>query len=599
MNDYQWFNNDRDYEVSSFNEKLMINRGKWLTEFDNEINNDNSKVKLNDVETLPSGRVVVSYGPSSGKTTAIRQFIIKNYNKVTGVFSTKTIKDAKLIYYDIVSQLLYLGKIKDLSSIMLYTSDDRITIDNINKVKSSSWIICTHERLLIEPASILFTLPIDKIPYVVSSSKVYRQYLIIDEYPSSFSKKVKIRNTINIQLADKNCDACSIDDEFMRLLKRTSYISKITSLDSSQLEKGLAESLYLEVSPSGKLSLPQQQSDFDHDGTTERNISKLSFYYTYYAEELMKYLRDTPLDKQSRDDFIYYTINNLPASNMWIFDGTGDILFRDSPEYTIVNPDNYFRKLNVKSVNLIKSNVTRRSSSERIVEEFTSLINNILRTIDGKLLVYTWMNSNYESDSAGVLIEELKKSVKSDRVSFIYYQSGKERVTSEFSDCDSILIAGKFFIPNSAICELNNITKSNLTSYDYTKSLIIQALFRTSARHDKPINIFITDDYSDNQVRDIIDSSNPINFYNINIIESYTTGAKADCELMKLIISKCDDSGIISGRELSKLLGHKRFNSRNINKTLQSANITNYKYYKSERTGNGYEWSDPYYKFYK
>ena len=101
-------------------------------------------------------------------------------------------------------------------------------------------------------------------------------------------------------------------------------------------------------------------------------------------------------------------------------------------------------------------------------------------------------------------IRSLLSDEENSRLEITYYGSGKERVTSEFSDCDSIIIAGKFFIPNSAISNYNEVNSTEITSLDYTKSLIIQAIYRTSSRHGEPISIYFTDDYDYNLIGSII-----------------------------------------------------------------------------------------------
>jgi hypothetical protein len=76
-----------------------------------------------------------------------------------------------------------------------------------------------------------------------------------------------------------------------------------------------------------------------------------------------------------------------------------------------------------------------------------------------------------------------------------YYQSGKTRGTSEFSDCDAVLFLGAFFIPTQALAEYNRLTGAQATKYSWTVAELVQGAYRSQLRQDRPVDIYFSADW--------------------------------------------------------------------------------------------------------
>lgn len=138
--------------------------------------------------------------------------------------------------------------------------------------------------------------------------------------------------------------------------------------------------------------------------------------------------------------------------------------------------------------------------------------------------MYLWKDSKSQNGKWCSLISSLEEYYDSSKVRFISYQSGRERVTSEFSDSDIAVILGSFYIPTHVVSTLNSITKSSTTVADYTISLLIQFLYRSRARHGKCIKLYI-----DSKYKYIIDNLTEllnIKFYNLVEFKIYNNEDK-------------------------------------------------------------------------
>ena len=222
-----------------YSHDALIERGKFLTEVIDKIPDT---ANYNDIKELPferGGRYVVTWGPSSGKTTAIRQFIVKHViDGTTGVVATKLKNDVNSLYYDIIAQSYYfkflcngtrqLSYYLDALKTMVipFTSDNKeVTIASL---KSSSWIICTHERLFIEPSSILFTRDISRMTLLPTDSDVLlRKYLFVDEYPSTMYKLFNTEQVYMLELLESKSGADASTNSLNRSILVSRYIDKI------------------------------------------------------------------------------------------------------------------------------------------------------------------------------------------------------------------------------------------------------------------------------------------------------------------------------------------------------------------------------------
>lgn len=536
-----------EWDYNNFSSEALLKRADYLLEV---IDNIPNKATSEDIERLPSGRVMVTWGPASGKSTAIRQYLCKNQMNYM-IYATAKKSDVDAMYYDLLAM-------KEKGIIV---SECKIAKFHSNfdpgeaSLRSSNILICTHERLMIEPPSILYRLEGD-IPNHLG--QIIRSEMIIDELPK-FYKSFKASGTLMMGLGYINSQLERFRyDKRQRLAYR---YAKFRSLMEAYLDNDESKLSTVDYGAVVSLINSYQASNIViKDNDRERAVRKFAYFSDLLAEKLLEMTIEEGV-RSSIDRNLYYTLLDIEVPNIKIFDGTGDLILKGSNSWIIQRDDRFRRSLSLaKPIELLDNTSMIRSVAKSEDLEYTrskivTLVNhirNLLRTNSGKILLYTWksirLNYNYydesdENDPKDMrylpdYIRSLLTPEENDRLEITYYGSGKERVTSEFSDCDSIIIAGKFFIPNSAISNYNEVNSTEITSLDYTKSLIIQAIYRTSSRHGQPINIYFTNDYDWNLIGSImsefdeivIDGENCTGQYKFSQLISHTSRNKKHYE---------------------------------------------------------------------
>ena len=527
-----------------YSEKALLNRGKYLTEVIDTIPN---KATYKDIEILPEGKLIVPWSPSAGKTTAIRQFIVQNLSEKTGVFATKLIDDIEQFRYDVIAQAMYLRKMPKILCDKLIQSISSKEEFDVASVRLSNWVICSHERLFIEPSSLLFLRDTTFVYKVQELSNVVRGYLFIDEYPTNLYKSFKVRDLYTVKSIDDKTGLSTIEDSATRMMIRNSFINEVyENYDNPKYS--------LDVGLINNIPTPTNQSidkDYKRGLDNPKSVAsrnRVCFFSNILAEKLIE-MENT----NTYSNTLYYSISDLPPVNTYVFDGTGDLLTKESSIWTTIE-SKYPRRLSLidNKVNLVKTKVKRRDSTDTIVEEYSRVISRIIKdNPKSKLLVYVWKNSKNTKDETELLSDKLSNLFP--EVNFITYQSGKERVTSEYADSDIAVVLGSFYLPNPIIDLLNNITHSKSKSVDYTLSLLIQFLFRTQARKGLPIKLYIDNDY-DYCIDDLC--------YNLGI-SNHTVSYLSDYTEDELLIKSEVDK--VLGNKLSKieLVGLLGYSSRN------------------------------------
>ena len=514
-----------------YSEKALLDRGKYLTEVIDAIPN---KATYKDIEVLPEGKLIVPWSPSAGKTTAIRQFIVHNLSEKTGVFATKLIDDIEQFRYDVIAQAMYLRKMPKILCDKLIQSISSKEEFDVASVRLSNWVICSHERLFIEPSSLLFLRDTTFVYKVQKLSSVVRGYLFIDEYPTNLYKSFRVRDLYPVKSIDDKTGLSTIEDSATRMMIRNSFINEVyENYDNPKYS--------IDVGLINNIPTPTNQSidkDYKRGLDNPKSVAsrnRVCFFSNILAEKLIE-MENT----NTYSNMLYYSISDLPPVNTYVFDGTGDLLTKESSVWTTIE-SKYHRRLSLidNKVNLVKTKVKRRDSTDTIVEEYSRVISRIIKdNPKSKILVYVWKNSKNTKDETELLSDKLSNLFP--EVNFITYQSGKERVTSEYADSDIAVVLGSFYLPNPIIDLLNNITHSKSKSVDYTLSLLIQFLFRTQARKGLPIKLYIDNDY-DYCIDDLC--------YNLGI-SNHTVSYLSDYTEDELLIKSEVDK--VLGNKLSK-----------------------------------------------
>lgn len=594
-----------DYNYDS---ESLYERGAYLSTHIDSIPNKASAV---DISELPSGNNVVAWGPSSGKTTALRQFVVNNICS-SGVIATKLVDDVESLRYDIISSAYYKNPNLDIDLLksQVISFHSSMNAPDPSVIRHSNWIICTHERLLIEPPTLIYKRDLTTVVATISIEDLYRKYLFIDEYPANVYKEFPISKLTSILLLNhivmpgEDRDYTTIEADILRAQYINSmYVNSIMD----PMTVGLLNGLPTPTSQNYVLDINRGSNSVASQMSKER----ISFFTNLLNKKYYEYIENS--DTQNYTDSLFYSVNDLPISNKYIFDGTGDMLLRDSSLWSIVYSDNFPRSLSLTNqITRVCTDVTRNSPIDKIVEEYSESLTEIANIHpNSNILVYTWKNTTQSDDNlSSSIMSRLSESISS-RIKFIHYMSGHERVTSEYSDCDVVVILGKFYVPNSVISQINRINDSKVTINDYTKSLIIQLIYRSASRLGNPISLYFSDDYSIPFISSLMEE-----YYYVHVdfdienstglISPWLLSAKDDDifeipdELSKIInhdnlIDNFSDCVLITSAELRKILGL----SENCNNTKIRNKLNNLRIVFESESYSGGKGKSSIYKIYK
>lgn len=510
----------------------LINRAKELQELDS--NPDIATYQ--DIDNLPKGRVIVPWGPGSGKSTAIRNWIAKHWSSYC-IYATKTISEATSFYNDLMA-MKEAGLLNNLCKVSLFYSGLGY---KTNELQSSNVIICTHERLLIEPPKILYRNGLDEdVLWFDKDVSLFRTHVFVDELPDGF-KKFKITQELLLTYSNlynfiKSSSTSDKPDEINKVLTlKRFYSSAYDELAGLPARLTLSESATAQslVSHFESMNLSLRPKKNHKKDVVERAI----YFSMLILNKLLKMMDESKLSGIELNNYligkyIYYSILDIPESvdNIYVFDGTGDISMRNSSFWTIAKCDKFSRILKADSFPDIipESDLIRNEKSKDDhdinQQSITNIINYVSELLDNnsksKVLIYAWKSislidetdADSSEDEEFLLTEDFTSSILSafssdlykDRVSVIYYQSGKDKGTSEFADYTDIVILGKFNIPGLALNLISKVRGSVVNAETYRAALIIQAIARTRLRVGKSIKIHFNSDYNIKDIRRIL-----------------------------------------------------------------------------------------------
>ena len=234
-----------------------------------------------------------------------------------------------------------------------------------------------------------------------------------------------------------------------------------------------------------------------------RTDTALSIIQNKYTD-MMKKPYDAPIQFSPCD---FQTGRSL----VLIMEGAGDILFKDSSIYQVVDvPKKYRAKACFHSFNI--PNINRKNNNHiGMIKSMVGAVVTILAGVNGKTLITCWndfksedLNATDEvkniSDSplASALSEELSKTmIPKDAYSIIYYGSSESKAVNTYKDYTNIILLGKWSLPISASSDkFNKAFQTNTTSTRYMLWEYVQLITRIAIRQDKDIQVFYTDDHN-------------------------------------------------------------------------------------------------------
>lgn len=519
MEQYQWKLDEEGNRIYDYSEEELHRRKCFLDKV-----NGYAMLTYKDIESnIKPGKNILAMGPGSGKTTALRQFVCRPSVFAEGVLiATHRIDYVEELAYDICATIGYKYR-NDIIALHSKSESSKLLKENIDYLKDYKIVVTTHKRLLLDNSKVLLSVS-DKFNPLGEQSG--RKYVFIDEDPQ--------------YLARINIDQSGIGV----LLTYITRESKIFGVEPSQMDYRIVVKRIVDDLLIDKSIFKYQIQQFKgicgsvtyKDLSSPNNLRANRFIHklSIVTKELIGRLERS---SKTLDDTIYYHIGMLGSPYLTILDGTGDIINSTSEIWnvSIRTP----RNLHIQDIGrLPNTNLPRRPDSSDV--DYSPFYKAIIEKakIHNKVLVVCWKDLKPDEDSyykeyeyvshdqdiedspvvevrvhdkylklTDSFDEYLKSNLPKDlvdKVEFITYMSGQERVTSRYSDCDCIMFLGKFFLPNAEVNRLNSLKLANQTSRDYTSSLLVQSIYRTTARHNKPISIYFSSDWSKDYILEVM-----------------------------------------------------------------------------------------------
>lgn len=442
------------------------------------------KLKNRNVE-LPDdvGNFILSSGCGSGKTYWLERFILTHYMEGMLII-VDSIVSANSLYFDLLTKLGL-----DANDMMLIHSKTDYDVmneyaNNPEEVTKKKVLIMTNVRLYTEypPAYLLYnkngvTLStFDGDWKKLMNNPNTRRWIIIDEIPGFIQKYATVSKLHLGVLGETDDNGGYKAKEFIVMEK--DYNTFIAHSDAA---------LFATTTALGKLK-------------TDSALYIIKHKYL----DMMKVQGDAVIQFSPCD---FQTTKSL----VLIMEGAGDVLFKDSSIYKLVDiPQKYRAKADFHSFNV--PNLNRRSNKhQELIKSMVQSVVAILSSVKGKTLIACWndfkgedngiTSDNQESKDSPIiasLSDELAKAnISQDLYSIIYYGSAESKAVNDFKDYSNIILLGKWSLPVSTSSEKFN--KAFLTNTTLTRYMLweyVQLITRIAIRQDRDINVFYSDDHN-------------------------------------------------------------------------------------------------------
>lgn len=443
------------------------------------------KIKLRNCSVeLPDdvGNFILSTGCGSGKTYWLERFILAHYMEGMLII-VDSIVSANSLYFDLLTKLGL-----DATDMMLIHSQTDYDVmneyaNNPEEVTKKKVLIMTNVRLYTEypPIYLLYKrngvslFPFDGDWKKLMHNPNTRRWIIIDEIPGFIQKYATVSKLHLGVLGEDDGNGEYKAKEFVAM--RKDYNTFIVHSDAA----------WFDTSTLGKLKTDTALSIIEHE------------YPKMMKTQGNAAIQFSPCDFQTTKSLVL------------IMEGAGDVLFKDSSIYKLIDiPQKYRAKADFHSFNI--PNLSRRSSNyQDLIKSMVKAVIAILSSVKGETLIVSW--NDFKGEDKGItsddqdgknspvvalLSEELgKANIPQVSYSIIYYGSAESKAVNNFKDYNNIILLGKWSLPVSTSSEKFN--KAFLTNTTLTRFMLweyVQLITRIAIRQDKDIKVFYTDDHN-------------------------------------------------------------------------------------------------------
>lgn len=442
------------------------------------------------------GAYIIDSACGYGKTTTIFNFICQHYNEGI-LYCVDTVAELNLMYEKLNSALVNTGSI-NADDIVKITSEQalesRVALHSYNcdpmMLSSKKILLITHVRFFSSMINyfLIYNPTVQIAPFDgdfqnLLSRPDLRQWIFFDETPMWIQPFCKMPRSFlgNFSLKTSTGWCCkdiqTIDAEYNQFIKDTPQdpFKHHTVLDALKYKSVLS-------------MIPR-------------------LYHMWMAEE------------KKQDISIVFRPRDLVRVNMQthilIFEGAADLILAGS-QFTMslsmgrkYNADIHFWQLPIH---------TKRGDNFK-QEDYCKTLDKIVEIINGnttfqkKTLVCVWQTSSKDDQS------DVNQSVHRDWVrcyltkqgcaplmfDVIYYGENKCKSCNNYRDYSSIILVGKWYIPNNKVKEHNANWGTNITSELLNMWFYIQLICRIGIRMHQggDFDVYMTDDFNNHFVNNL------------------------------------------------------------------------------------------------
>ena len=428
------------------------------------------------------GGYIISSGCGSGKTESIKSLIRNKYNEGI-LYCVDTKEELDKMYNWIIDNLVDVMPGLKKEDIMIISSDDEHYIslseykDNPEIIMQKKILLITHVRFWTDLINffLIYKPTSDVDPFDGDFRKLMirddlRGYIVFDETPTfikpfvTFSS-VMMGNFTDIDNEGKTRSKKPEDIErfYDRFIKGTSSEIFNTKYRIGRIKKQVALNL-----------IPDYYDSWSISGRKELSIS---FY---------------PVDLCPDNT----TIN----THILIFEGVGDILFKDIRNYKLLDTSEKYNT--VVDFQKLEFGITRKNHNDSLFERVMSKIAGL---ITEPTLIISWKEVNDEkSDSGNSGYRErirnalLGRNVDCSLFHVTYYGANDNKSTNCFRDYKQIVLLGDWNLPNTESSKIRRAYGMTTDTQDYKDWFFIQLISRIGIRkHIKgeSYKVIYTDDF--------------------------------------------------------------------------------------------------------
>ena len=448
--------NEIDYNIDDNN--YIFSRGNYL--LDNVINDSSYKLK-NSIDSY-SNRQVLAWGCGSGKTINLKVFCAET-NKSTLII-VKTNEEIKRLVFDVKA----LNPKQSICGIYEGSNTLKELEHSIHALSKYRIIVTNNWRALYESSNVF-------INYNDSKKKklIKRELVIFDEFQNPYTDIIVKHEKLLVEFYKREL----IYGKEIKINKET--IKNIIKLDRD---------IFKEI--------------FNHLPSIKNEklyIERVRWLFN----KLIISLGDLSNTDISSDIIVSQDINDFidKETKLIILDATANFLFEDSNYWVvekyrqkkvILNDDIYFDTIISKR----KTRKNKFRHVEDLIKDIKKLDKYISHSKRNKHLIVTWKDTDHIENLTSFIKENISRDLRN-RCEVIHYNSGKCRATNEYIEYDSIIFFGEWFNNTYHAERLSEVLNTRIEPKDLVKAEIVQAIFRTQARIERPISIAFLYNYDD------------------------------------------------------------------------------------------------------